>query len=195
MKVMALIALLWGAEPAEVEPKTWLGLMVVPTKQSATPCALVVAVAPAGPAAGKVTRGECISAIDGIEVTDAESFAEVTRYKANGDLVVLQVATRAVLLTAATRPKDGFRILCEERKLGRPHVRVAFDGRKIEIDMPDGATVVEARKAIGASKSARAMINPRLQCDQTATPVVVDAPDHFRLENNDSVVFMRDTRP
>ena len=61
--------------------------------------------------------------------------------------------------------------------------------------MPDGATVAQARKAVGASKAARAVINPRIKCDQTATPVLVDAPEHFPLENNDSVVFMRDPRP
>ena len=195
MKALAVIALLLAAEPAEFEPKTWLGLMVVPTKLAATRCALVVAVAPSGPAAGRIARGECISAVDGIEVTDAESFTAVTRKKVNGDLVVVQVADRSVLLKVVARPDDGFLILCKQRKLGTPHVRVAFDGRKIEIEMPDGATVAEARKAIGAPKVARAMINPRIQCDQTATPVVVDAPEDFLLENNDSVVFMRDTRP
>lgn len=38
------------------------------------------------------------------------------------------------------------------------------------------------------------MINPRVQCDETASPVMVDARETTVLENNDWVIFLVETR-
>jgi hypothetical protein len=111
--------------------------------------------------------------------------------KRKADIVVLRIQDRLVALEVGPRPDDAFAILCEERKRANPRVRIAFDGRKLETEFPVRATIADARKAINAPRSARAILNPRVRCDETATPVVVDAAEELQLENDDSVVFLR----
>lgn len=186
-----LIALLVGGSPSP--GSAWLGLLVVPGSDEGVACAQVVAVAPSGPSYGKLATSDCIRSADGKSVSDVESLASAIHGK-SAELVRLEVARGFVEVRLATQPANALEVLCEARKRGPAHVRVAFGGKNIEVDFQGRPTVADARKAVGASSSARAMINPRMQCNQTASAVMVDVPDATLLENNDWVIFLAGSR-
>jgi hypothetical protein len=187
VNALIFVATLIAAESDST--KGWIGLMVAPGEVDGVKCARVLAVAPLGPSVRKIARGDCIASADGRSVFDVDSLNEVVASRAVGDLLRLRIGARLVEVAVAPRPVNAFAVLCEESKRGRPRVRIAFDGKRVEIEMRERASVGDARAAIGAPASARPLINPRMRCDGTASPMILDATDTSELENDDQVVF------
>lgn len=93
MSTLLVTLMLSGAPAGE---STWLGLLAASGKDEQGPCARVVAVAPSGPAATKLTTADCIHSVDGVPVLDSDSFAAAVKGKARDQVVALGLAHRLV---------------------------------------------------------------------------------------------------